>query len=46
MCTWWVSRSSKAPVSRSEPKTAVHSSNDRLLVTTTKAGNPFSFSWE
>ena len=26
MWTWWVSRSSSAPVSRSEPKTSVHSS--------------------
>src|SRR5260370_8359264 len=27
MWTWWVRRSSKAPVSRSEPNTLVHSSN-------------------
>jgi len=30
---WWVSRSSSAPVSRSDPNTPVHSSNGRLLVT-------------
>ena len=28
--TWWVRRSSNAPVRRSEPKTSVHSSNGRL----------------
>ena len=33
ICTWWVSRSSRAPVSRSEPKTSVHSSKGRLVVT-------------
>src|ERR1700729_1256789 len=33
MWTWWVSRSSSAPVSRSEANTPVHSSNGRLLVT-------------
>jgi hypothetical protein len=33
MWTWCVSRSSKAPVSRSEANTPVHSSNGRLLVT-------------
>ena len=33
MWTWWVSRSSSAPVSRSEPKTSVHSSMGRLVVT-------------
>src|ERR1700730_17773383 len=27
MWTWWVSRSSSAPVSRSDPNTPVHSSN-------------------
>ena len=32
METWWVRRSSKAPVSRSDPKVSVHSSNGRLLV--------------
>ena len=31
--TWWVSRSSSAPVSRSEANTPVHSSNGRLEVT-------------
>ena len=31
--TWWVRRSSNAPVRRSEPKTSVHSSNGRLEVT-------------
>ena len=31
--TWWVRRSSKAPVRRSEPNTSVHSSNGRLEVT-------------
>jgi len=24
MCTWWVNRSSNAPVSRSDPSTSVH----------------------
>ena len=32
MWTWWVSRSSSAPVSRSEPKTSVHSSKGKLVV--------------
>jgi hypothetical protein len=32
MLTWWVNRSSSAPVSRSVPKVSVHSSNGRLLV--------------
>jgi hypothetical protein len=32
METWWVSRSSSAPVRRSEPKISVHSSNGRLPV--------------
>ena len=31
--TWWVRRSSNAPVSRSESNTAVHSSKGRLVVT-------------
>ena len=33
MWTWWVRRSSSAPVRRSEPKTSVHLSKGRLLVT-------------
>ena len=33
MWTWWVSRSSSTLVSRSEPKTSVHSSKGRLVVT-------------
>ena len=33
MWTWWVSRSSSAPVGRSEPNTSVHSSKGRLVVT-------------
>ena len=33
MWTWWVSLSSSAPVSRSEAKILVHSSNGRLEVT-------------
>ena len=33
MWTWWVRRSSRAPVRRSPPSTSVHSSNGRLLVT-------------
>ena len=32
MLTWWVMRSSSAPVRRSDPKVSVHSSNGRLLV--------------
>ena len=31
--TWWVRRSSRAPVRRSEPNTSVHSSKGRLVVT-------------
>ena len=31
--TWWVRRSSKAPVRRSEPNISVHSSNGKLEVT-------------
>jgi hypothetical protein len=31
--TWWVRRSSSAPVRRSEPNTPVYSSKGRLLVT-------------
>ena len=31
--TWWVSRSSSAPVRRSDPNTSVHSSKGRLVVT-------------
>ena len=41
--TWWVNRSSSAPVSRSEPNTDVHSSNGRLLVTIVE---PRSYRWE
>ena len=37
MWTWWVRRSSRAPVSCSEPKTSVHSSKGRLVVTRTEA---------
>src|ERR1039457_1993202 len=33
MWTWWVSRSSRAPVNRSEPRISVHSAKGRLLVT-------------
>ena len=33
MWTWWVSRSSSAPVRRSDPNTSVHSSKGRLVVT-------------
>src|SRR5438046_1462401 len=33
MWTWWVSRSSRAPVRRSAPNTDVYSSKGRLLVT-------------
>ena len=33
MWTWWVSRSSRAPVSRSAPSTSLHSAKGRLLVT-------------
>ena len=33
MWTWWVSRSSRAPVRRSDPNVLVHSSNGRLDVT-------------
>src|SRR3954447_20346456 len=42
MWTWWVSRSSSAPVSRSDPNTPVHSSNGRLLVTMVE---PRSYRW-
>ena len=33
MSTWWVRRSSNAPVRRSGPETSVHSSKGRLVVT-------------
>jgi hypothetical protein len=33
MLTWWVSRSSSAPVSRSDPRTEVQSSKGRFEVT-------------
>src|SRR5262249_17494947 len=33
MWTWWVSRSSSAPVNLSDPNTPVHSSNGRLELT-------------
>ena len=36
MWTWWVRRSSKAPVRRSEPKISVHSSNGKLEVMITE----------
>ena len=42
MCTWWVSLSSRAPVSLSDPKTPVHSSNGRLVVTRIE---PLSYLW-
>ena len=42
MCTWWVSLSSRAPVSLSDPKTPVHSSNGRLVVTRIE---PLSYRW-
>src|SRR5664279_4210683 len=32
MWTWWVSRSSRAPVRRSDPRTSVHSAKGKLLV--------------
>ena len=32
--TWWVRRSSRAPLRRSEPKVSVHSSKGRLEVST------------
>ena len=40
--TWWVRRSSNAPVSCSEPKTVVHSSKGRLVVTRME---PRSYRW-
>src|SRR6188472_4340208 len=43
MVTWWVNRSSSAPVRRSEPKVSVHSSKGRLLVIKVE---PRSLRWE
>ena len=37
MWTWWVSRSSSAPVSRSDPKISVHSLKGRFEVTSVDA---------
>ena len=37
MWTWWVNRSSSAPVSRSEPKISVHSLKGRFEVTSVDA---------
>ena len=37
MWTWWVRRSSSAPVRRSDPKTAVHSSKGRVGVSRSPA---------